>query len=35
MLEIVLKEVNVGNKDIVNRVRYIGNKFFNLVEISF
>ena len=31
--ETASKEANAGNKDIVNRVRHIGNKFLKLVEI--
>ncbi|XP_027037728.1 uncharacterized protein LOC113666167 [Pocillopora damicornis] len=34
LLETASKEANAGNKDIVNRVRHIGNKFLNSVEIS-
>ena len=34
LLETASKEANAGNKDIVNRVRRIGNKFLNSVEIS-
>ena len=30
----VSKEAHAGNKDIVNRVRHIRNKFLNSVEIS-
>ena len=33
LLETASKEANAGNKDIVNRVRHIGNKFLNSVEI--
>ena len=33
-LETASKEATAGNKDIVNRVRHIGNKFLNSVEIS-
>ena len=28
------EEASSGNKDIINKVRYIGNKFLNAVEIS-
>ena len=34
LLEQASKEANSGNKDIVNKVRHIGNKFLNAVEIS-
>ena len=34
LLETASKEANAGNKDIVNRVRHIGNKFLNSVEIN-
>ena len=34
LLEKASQEANAGNKDIVNRVRHIGNKFPNAVEIS-
>ena len=34
LLETASKEANAGNKDIVNRVRHIGNKFLNSVELS-
>lgn len=34
LIETASKEANAGNKDIVNRVRHIGNKFLNSVEIS-
>ena len=34
LLETASKEANAGNKDIVNTVRHIGNKFLNSVEIS-
>jgi len=34
LLETASKEANAGNKDIVHRVRHIGNKFLNSVEIS-
>ena len=33
-LEKALEEAKSGNKNITNRVRHIGNKFFNAVEIS-
>ena len=33
-LEKVCEEAKVGNKGITNPVRFIGNKFFNAVEIS-
>ena len=33
-LEEVCEEAKVGNKFIINSVRFIGNKFFNVVEIS-
>ena len=28
------EEASSGNKDIINKVRHIGNKFLNAVEIS-
>ena len=34
LLETASQEANSGNKDIVNKVRHIGNKFLNAVEIS-
>ena len=34
LLEKASEEANSGNKDIVNKVRHIGNKFINAVEIS-
>ena len=34
LLETASKEADAGNKDIVNRVRHIGNKFLNSVKIS-
>ena len=34
LLETASKEAKASNKDIVNRVRHIGNKFLNSVEIS-
>ena len=34
LLETASKEANAGNKDIVNSVRHIGNKFLNSVEIT-
>lgn len=34
LLEKASEEAKSGNKDIVNRVRHIGNKFLNAVEIS-
>ena len=34
LLEKASDEANSGNKDIVNKVRHIGNKFINAVEIS-
>ena len=34
LLETASKEAKAGNEDIVNRVRHIGNKFLNAVEIS-
>lgn len=34
LIETASKEANAGTKDIVNRVRHIGNKFLNSVEIS-
>ena len=34
LLEIASQEANSGNKDIVNKVGHIGNKFLNAVEIS-
>jgi len=34
LLETASKEANAGSKDIVNRVRHIGNKVLNSVEIS-
>ena len=34
LLEKASQEANSGNKDIVNKVRHIGNKFLNAVEIS-
>lgn len=34
LLEKAAEEANAGNKDITNKVRHIGNKFLNAVEIS-
>ena len=34
LLEKASQEAHSGNKDIVNKVRHIGNKFLNAVEIS-
>ena len=34
LLEKASQEASAGNKDIVNKVRHIGNKFLNAVEIS-
>ena len=34
LLEKASEEAKAGNKDITNRVRHIGNKFLNAVEIS-
>lgn len=34
LLDKASKEANSGNKDIVNRVRHIGNAFLNAAEIS-
>ena len=34
LLETASQEANSGNRDIVNKVRHIGNKFLNAVEIS-
>ena len=34
LLERAAEEAKTGNKDITNRVRHIGNKFLNAVEIS-
>lgn len=34
LLEKATEEARAGNEDIVNRVRHIGNKFLNAVEIS-
>jgi len=34
VLDKASKEANSGNKDILNRVRYIGNAFLNAAEIS-
>ena len=34
LLETASQEANSGNEDIVNKVRHIGNKFVNAVEIS-
>ena len=34
LLETASQEANSGNKDIGNKVRHIGNKFLNAVEIS-
>ena len=33
-LEKATEEVKTGNKDIAQRVKHIGNKFLNAVEIS-
>lgn len=33
-LEKASEEAKSGNKDITNRIRHIGNKFLNAVEIS-
>ena len=33
-LEKASEEAKAGNKDIANRVRHIGNKFLNAVEVS-
>lgn len=34
LLETASQEANSGNKDIVNKVGHIGNKFLNAVKIS-
>ena len=34
LLRRALQEAKFGNKDIVDKVRHIGNKFLNAVEIS-
>ena len=34
LLETASQEANSGNRDIVNKVRHIGHKFLNAVEIS-
>ena len=34
LLETASQEANSGNKDIVNKVRHIGNKFLNAVQIN-
>lgn len=34
LLEKASEEAQSGNKDITNRVRHIGNKFLNAVEVS-
>ena len=34
LLETASQEANAGNKDIVHKVRHIGNKFLNAAEIS-
>ena len=34
LLEKASEEAKAGNKDITNRVRHIGNKFLNAVEVS-
>ena len=34
LLRKACKEAKEGNKNIVNKVRHIGNKFLNAVEIS-
>jgi hypothetical protein len=34
LLENACKEAKSGNKDLINQVRHIGNKFLNAVEIS-
>lgn len=34
LLEKATEEINSGNKDIAHKVRHIGNKFLNAVEIS-
>ena len=34
LLEKAFEEAKAGNKDITNRVRHIGNKFLNAVEVS-
>jgi len=34
LLEKASEEAKAGNKDITNRVRHIGTKFLNTVEIS-
>ena len=34
LLETASQEANSGNKDIVNKVRLIGNKFLNAAEVS-
>ena len=33
LLEKASEEAKAGNKDITNRVRHIGNKFLNAVEV--
>ena len=34
LLERACKEAKLGNKDIKNKIRHIGNKFLNAVDIS-
>ena len=34
LLEKATEEIKSGNRDIANKVRHIGNKFLNAVEIS-
>ena len=34
LLERASEEAKSGNKDIINKVRHVGNKFLNAVEIS-
>lgn len=34
LLEKATEEIKSGNQDIANKVRHIGNKFLNAVEIS-
>lgn len=34
LLETASKEANTGNKEVVNRIRHIGNKLLNAVEIN-
>ena len=34
LIEKASEEAKLGNKDITNRIRHIGNKFLNAVEVS-